>query len=66
MKKKTPHLKRKSPKRERNDEEITISLPSTQCLLIIIICLALPLILSNPLAKLPMLMELVIINGSTE
>jgi hypothetical protein len=57
-------LKRKSPKRERKEEEITISLPTTHCLLITIICLALPLILPYPLAKLPILMELVIINGS--
>jgi hypothetical protein len=64
LKKKTPHLKRKSPKSERNEEEITISLPTTQCLLITIICLALPLILPYPLAKLPILMELVIIDGS--
>jgi hypothetical protein len=63
-KKKTPHLKRRSPKRERKEEEITISLPITQCLLITIICLALPLKLPCPLAKLPILMELIIINGS--
>jgi hypothetical protein len=63
-KKKTPHSKRKSPKRGRKEEEILISLPTTQCLLIIIICLALPLTLPYMLAKLPILMKLVIINGS--
>jgi hypothetical protein len=40
-----------SQKRDRKEEEIAISLPTTQCLLIIIICPALPLILSYPLAK---------------
>jgi hypothetical protein len=64
VKKKTPHLKRMSPKRKRKEEEIMISLPTTQCLLITIICLALPLILSYPLVKLPILMELVITNRS--
>jgi hypothetical protein len=53
-----------SPKRKRKKEEIVISLPAIQCLLITIICLALPLILPYPLAKLPILMELVITNGS--
>jgi hypothetical protein len=48
----------------RKEEEITISLPITQCLLITIIWLALPLILPYPLAKLHVLMELIIINGS--
>jgi hypothetical protein len=62
VKKKTPHLKKKSPKRERKEEEITISLSTTQCLLITIICLAIPLILSYPLAELPISMELIIIN----
>jgi hypothetical protein len=64
VKKKTPHLKKKSPKRERKEEEITISLSTTQCLLITIICLAIPLILSYPLAELPISMELIIINES--
>jgi hypothetical protein len=64
VKKKTPHSKRKSPKRGRKEEEITISLPTTQYLLITIICLALPLILPYMLAKLPILMELIIINES--
>jgi hypothetical protein len=41
-----------------------ISLPITQCLLITIICLALPLILPYSLAKPHILMELIIINGS--
>jgi hypothetical protein len=62
--KKTPHLKRMSPKRKRNEEEIMISPPITQCLLITIICLALPLILPYSLAKLSILMKLVITNGS--
>jgi hypothetical protein len=51
-------------KKGKKEEEITTSLPTTQCLLITIICLPLPLILSYPLAKLHILMELVIINGS--
>jgi hypothetical protein len=51
-------------KRKRKEEEIAIRLPTTQCHLIIIIGLALPLILSYPLTKLPILMELVITNGS--
>jgi hypothetical protein len=61
--KKTPHLKRMSPKK-RKEEEIAISLPTTQCLLTTIIYLALPLILPYPLAKLAILIELVITNGS--
>jgi hypothetical protein len=64
VKKKTPHLKKKSPKRERKEKEIMISLPTTQCLLITIIYLAILLILSYPLAKLHILMELIIINES--
>jgi hypothetical protein len=48
----------------RKQEKISISLPITQCLLITILSLALPLILPYPLAKLPVLMELIIINGS--
>jgi hypothetical protein len=61
---KTPHLKRMSPRKGRKEETIVISLPITQCLSIMIICLALPLTLPYPLAKLPILMKLVIINGS--
>jgi hypothetical protein len=60
----TPHLKRMSPKKGRKKETIMISLPITQCLLIMIICLALPLILPYPLAKLTTLLELIIINES--
>jgi hypothetical protein len=41
-----------------------VNLPITKCLSIMIICLALPLTLPYTLAKLPILMELVIINGS--
>jgi hypothetical protein len=52
------------PWKGRKEEIITISLPITQCLSIMIICLALSLTLPYPLAKLPILMELVIINGS--
>jgi hypothetical protein len=63
-KKKTPHSKRKSPKKGRKLEEIMISLPTTQCLLITIIFLALLLILRYPLTKLPVSMVLIIINGS--
>jgi hypothetical protein len=61
---KTPHLKRMSPRKGRKEETIAISFPITQCLLILIICLALPLTLPYPLTKLPTLMELVIIIGS--
>jgi hypothetical protein len=50
--------------RKGKEEKIMISLPTSQYLLITIICLALPLILLYPLAKLPILMELVITNGS--
>jgi hypothetical protein len=57
-------LEEKSPKRGTKEEEVTISLRITQCLLITIICLALPLILPYPMAKLHVLMELIIINGS--
>jgi hypothetical protein len=52
------------PRKGRKEETITISLLITQCLSIMIICLVLPLTLSYPLAKPPILMELVIINGS--
>jgi hypothetical protein len=45
-------------------ETIAISLPITQCPSIMIICLALPSTPPYPLVKLPMLMELVITNGS--
>jgi predicted aconitase len=61
--KKTPHMKRMSPRKGRKEEIIAISPPITQYLSIMIICLALPLTLPYPLAKLPILMELVIING---
>jgi hypothetical protein len=61
--KKTPHMKRMSPRKGRKEEIIAISPPITQCLSIMIICLALSLTLPYPLAKLPILMELVIING---
>jgi hypothetical protein len=59
-KKKTPHMKRMSLRKGRKEETITISLPITQCLLIMIICLALPFTPPYPLAKLHTLMELVI------
>jgi predicted aconitase len=61
--KKTPHMKRMSPRKGRKEEIIAISPPITQYLSIMVICLALPLTLPYPLAKLPILMELVIING---
>jgi hypothetical protein len=52
-------------KKGKKEETITkVFLYITQCLSIMIICLALPLTLPYPLAKLPILMELVIINGS--
>jgi hypothetical protein len=61
--KKTPQMKRISPEKGRKEETIAINLPITQCLSIMIICLALPLTLSYSLAKLHTLIELVI-NGS--
>jgi hypothetical protein len=64
VKKKTPHLKRISPKGKRKEEEIVISLPITQYISIMIICLSLPLTHPYPLAKLSTLMELVITNES--
>jgi hypothetical protein len=60
---KTPHLKRISLRKKRKEETIMISISITQCLSIMIICLELPLTLSYPLAKLPTLIELIIING---
>jgi uncharacterized protein YqhQ len=51
-------------KKGKKERKITISLRATQCLLITIICLALPLILPYLLAKLPILMEVVITNES--
>jgi hypothetical protein len=62
--KKTHHMKRMSPRKGRKEETIAISLPITQCLSIMIICLSLPLTPPYPLAKLPTLMKLVITNGS--
>jgi hypothetical protein len=64
VKKKTPHMNRISPRKGRKEETIVINPSITQCLSIMIICLVLPLTLSYPLAKPPILMELVIINGS--
>jgi hypothetical protein len=49
-------------KKGRKKETIVISLSITQCLSIMIICLALPLTPPYSLTKLPILMELVIIN----
>jgi hypothetical protein len=51
-------------KKGKKEETIAISLPITQYLSIMIICLVLPLTLPYPLVKLPTLMELVIINES--
>jgi hypothetical protein len=51
-------------KKGKKGKTITISLYITQCLSIMIICLALSFTLPYSLAKLPTLMELVIINGS--
>jgi hypothetical protein len=64
VKKKTPHMKRKTPRKRREEEIIAISLPITQCLLIMTICLALPPTHPYMLVKLPTLMELVITNIS--
>jgi hypothetical protein len=64
VKKKTPHMKRNTPRKRRKKETIAISLPITQCPSIMIICLALPLTHLYPLAKLPTLIELVITNES--
>jgi hypothetical protein len=57
-------MRRMSLRKGRKEETIAISLPITQCLSIMIICLALPFRLPYPLAKLITLMELVITNGS--
>jgi hypothetical protein len=57
-------MKRMSPRMGRKEETMVISPPITQCLSIMIICLALPLTLPYLLIKLFTLMELVIINGS--
>jgi hypothetical protein len=64
VKKKTPQMKRMSPRKRRKEETIAIRLPITQCFSIMIICLALPFTLSYPLTKLPTLMELIITIGS--
>jgi hypothetical protein len=57
-------MKRMSPRKGRKEETIVISLPITQCLSIMIICLSLPPTSPYPLVKLPTLMELIITNGS--
>jgi hypothetical protein len=57
-------MKRKTPRKERKEETIMISLPITQYPSIIIICLALPSTPPYPLAELPTLKELVITNES--
>jgi hypothetical protein len=49
-----------SPRKGRKEQTITISLPITHCLSVMIIWLALPFTLPYPLANLPTLMELVI------
>jgi hypothetical protein len=64
VKKKTPHMKSRTPRKGREEEIIMISLHITQCSSIMIICLALPPTPLYPLAKLTTLMELVITNGS--
>jgi hypothetical protein len=51
-------------KKGRKEGTSTIRLPITLCLLITITCLALPLILPYPFAKLPVLMGRTITNGS--
>jgi hypothetical protein len=57
-------MKRKTPRKEREEETIVINLPITQCTSIMIICLALPPTPPYQLAKLHTLMELVITNES--
>jgi hypothetical protein len=57
-------MKRKTPRKGRNEETTAISLPVTQCPSIMIICLALSATPPYPLVKLSTLMELVITNGS--
>jgi hypothetical protein len=57
-------MKRKTPRKGRKEETITINLPIIQCPSIMIMCIALPPTPPYPLAKLPTLMELVITNGS--
>jgi hypothetical protein len=63
-KEETPDMKRMSPRKGRKEETIVISLPITQCISIMIICLELSLTSPYPLAKLSILMELVITNGN--
>jgi hypothetical protein len=57
-------MKRKTPKKERNEETITIRLHITQYPSIMIMCLALSPTPSYPLANLHTMMELVITNES--
>jgi hypothetical protein len=57
-------MKRKTPRKRREEETIAISLHITQYLSIMTICLTLPPTPPYPLAKLLTLMELVITNGS--
>jgi hypothetical protein len=57
-------MKRKTPRKGREEETIEIGLPITQCSSIVIICLALPPTPPYPLAKLHTLIELVITNGT--
>jgi hypothetical protein len=57
-------MKRKNIRKGRKQETIMITLPITQCPLIMIICLTLLHTPPYPLAKLTTLMELVITNGS--
>jgi hypothetical protein len=61
----TPHLNRKSPTKGRRKGNSEISPLITLCFFLnMITCLALPLILPYPLAKLHILMGLTIIKGS--
>jgi hypothetical protein len=57
-------MKRKTPRKERKEETIAISLPINQCPSIMIICLAVPPTPPYPLSKLPTSMKLVITNRS--
>jgi hypothetical protein len=59
-----PHMKRMPPTKQRKTIKSTISPPIILCLLTTITCLAPWLILSYPLARLLILMEQTIINGS--
>jgi hypothetical protein len=59
-----PHMKRKSPPKQRGTRKSVISPPIMICLLITITCIVLQFVLPCPLARLHILTEQTIINGS--